>query len=141
MKKFIFAIILLFTIGVAYVALTTTDGGNQQAALDKQLKEIGTEFYEDFYFDQIVTGKTDEEITQFLNRFEEIGIKVDLDNLSRFNQEKYGNISESFINKKDNIPCDIHNTRAVIYPLAPYGKTDHKIETELDCGFQETENN
>ena len=32
---------------------------------------------------------------------------------------------------------DLKNTRALIYPQNPYGKSDYKIEIEMSCENQE----
>lgn len=130
--------VLLFAIGGSIFFLSNVSGQNQEEKLDKKLVEIGTEFYEEFYYEQIVSGKSEAEVEEFLGRFAEIGIKVDLDNLSRFDEKKYSNLAEIFVNEKDKVACSIHNTRAIIYPQAPYTKTDHKVEAELDCGFEDS---
>lgn len=67
--------------------------------------------------------------------------KVDIDNLSRFDDKKYADLDKEFINKKDNIPCDVWNTRAVIYPKEPYGAKDFTVKGSLDCGFESQETN
>lgn len=121
---------------LALIAVFTISGGNQEEKLTKKLESIGSEFYSDFYYEQVTSGKTDEEVQEFLGRFTETGIKVDIDNLSRFNEEKYSDITETFVNKKDKIACDIRNTRAIILPKEPFGKTDFTVKAELDCGFE-----
>lgn len=133
-KLIIVLVVLLGVLAVAVVVNGT--GGNQETKLNTKLKDIGTEFYEDFYYDQIVSGKTEEEVVEFLSRFSEIGIKVNLDNLSRFSEGKYSDLSNEFTNKKSKVACDINNTRALIFPKEPYGKKDHEVNAELDCGFE-----
>ncbi|NLJ17503.1 hypothetical protein [Globicatella sulfidifaciens] len=135
MKKFV-AIFCIILAGII-LAFSLNLFSDNQAKLGKKLEEVGQDFYENFYYDQISSSKTEEETTEFLERFEEVGIKVNLDNLSRFDEEKYPNLIDTFKNKKDNIECDIRNTRVIIYPKEPYTKTDYEINHELDCGFGE----
>lgn len=137
-KKIIIAITAAVLV-LLVVAFLNLNGGNQEEKLTKRLETVGTEFYTEFYYDQISAGKTEEEVSEFLTRFVELGIKVDIDNLSRFNEDKYANIVEEFHNKKDNVACDIRNTKAIIYPVAPFGKTDFTVSSVLDCGFETVE--
>ena len=44
-----------------------------------------------------------------------------------------------FVNNKTNKACDRTNTRVIVYPQKPYNQTSYKIETQLDCGFDEAE--
>ena len=46
---------------------------------------------------------------------------------------KYKKEIATFKSKKKK--CDKKNTRVIIYPQKPYGKTDYKVKIELDCGF------
>lgn len=137
-KKIIIAITAAVLV-LLVVAFLNLNGGNQEEKLTKRLETVGTEFYTEFYYDQISAGKTEEEVSEFLTRFVELGIKVDIDNLSRFNEDKYANIVEEFHNKKDNVACDIRNTKAIIYPVSPFGKTDFTVSSVLDCGFETVE--
>lgn len=130
-------IILVILLVVAFFSLQTK--GDQESKLSKKLEEVGSDFYTNFYHGQITSDKTEEESTEFLSRFNEKGIKVDLDNLSRFNEQKYSDLLETFVNKKTKIACDQKNTRAIIYPQEPYGDKDFTIKGELDCGFDVTE--
>ena len=132
-KITLITLVLVLILGVLVLSQL---GGNQEEKLTIKLEKVGSEFYSEFYYDQIVSDKTEEEVEAFLARYSEIGIKVDIDNLSRFNEEKYANLVDEFKNKKDDIACDIRNTRAIIYPTEPFGKTDFTVSAELDCGFE-----
>jgi len=111
---------------------TKTD---QKADLTEILKSLGTDFYEDFYYLNI--GSSDEERATKLERYNSIGIKVDLDNLSRYNSEKVKDKIAKFKNEETGEDCDKTNTKVIIYPKSPYGKKDYEIETKIVCGFEE----
>lgn len=132
-----FIVVLLIFLGLYFFKGVVS----QEAQLKNKIETIGSDFYENFYYDQISSNKSNEEVTEFLERFEEIGIKVDLDNLARYDTDKYPNLEEEFLNKKESIQCDIRNTKAIIYPQKPFGKEDYKVESELDCGFDSQEDN
>ena len=111
--------------------------GGQEASLSKSLESMGKDFYENFYYTQV--GSTDEERANFLSKYETIGIKINLDNLSRYDNNKNSDKINKFVNNKTNKACDRTNTRVIVYPQKPYNKTSYKIETQLDCGFDEAE--
>ncbi len=100
------------------------------------VESMGKDFYENFYYEQV--GSTDEERADFLSKYESIGIKINLDNLSRYGENKNADEISKFVNQKTKKACDKTNTKVVIYPQKPYNKTSYKIETQLDCGFDET---
>lgn len=130
------AVIVVVAIAVGIVWFNNQHGQSSEEKLTKKLESIGADFYENFYYDNVSSGKSEEETKTFLERFTDIGIKINLDNLSRYNQGSKAEEIKAFVNDKTNIPCEINNTRAVIYPKDPYGKTDYEVKAELDCGFE-----
>lgn len=110
---------------------------SQSVELSNNLKELGVEFYEDFYYKQI--GKDDKERKEFLEKYKDIGIKINLDSLSRYKKEETEEILKQFVNNKTKKECDKTNSMVVIYPKNPYGQNDYKIDAQLVCGFEETE--
>ena len=92
--------------------------------------------YENFYYDQV--GTNDTEKKEFVKKYETIGIKVNLDNLSRLDSDNNKKIVDKFVNSKTKEECDKINTRVIIYPKSPYEKTSYDIKTELVCGFDES---
>ena len=105
-----------------------------QAKLEKELKALGKDFYENFYYDWVVKDNGIESIS----KFETIGVKISLDNIGRY-KDGNADVVKKFINKKTNKECDKTTTKAIIYPKAPYGKTDNVVEVILSCGFEEEE--
>lgn len=124
----IFAVILFLTRGL---------GVSLEDKLSNSLTKMGEEFYTDFYYTEISKNKSADEVSEFLSKFKDVGIKVNLDNLSRYNEEKNKETIETFKNEKGT-KCNTTSTRAIIYPESPYGKNDYTIKVELDCGFEST---
>ena len=122
----IFAAVLFLTGGVKL---------SQKDKLSDSLTKMGKEFYSEFYYEEISKGKTSKEVSEFLSKFQDVGIKVNLDNLSRYNDNANEEEIANFKNE-DGEACNKTNTRAVIYPKSPYGKEDYTIKVELDCGFE-----
>ena len=62
---------------------------NQETKEEKKLKtylqEMGIDFYENFYYEQV--GKNEQERKQVLEKFKDIGIKISLSNLEKYNTE------------------------------------------------------
>lgn len=107
---------------------------NQKEELTTILKELGSEFYEEFYYDKV--GNNLEERKNFLEKYKDIGIKINLDNLSRYNTEQNKEKIEQFVNKKTNQECDKESTMVIIYPNEPYEKNSYTEEIKLICGFE-----
>src|SRR5574344_2999906 len=106
---------------------------SQEEKLKDTLIELGSYFYENFYSQKI--GKTDEERVAFLKKYEEIGIKINLDNLSRYNDEEHEEMNKVFeekvklfVNDSTNKECNKDNTKVTIYPQSPYDSKTYKIE-------------
>ena len=114
--------------------------GSSEKNLEKLLKDMGSDFYENFYYEQ--TGKTDEEKKSFLSKYTTVGIKINLTNLALYNDNKNKEIiEENFINKKSDNICDEEETKVIIYPKQDYKKSDYDIEVILKCGFEKEEEN
>ena len=129
------AVIALVVVALVAVCVMFLMGSkDNKKELEKSLTEMGSDFYENFYYDQI--GGSADERTSLLSKFTTVGIKIDLDNLGRYNNGEYKEKLSEFVNKKTKEKCSKTNTRVVVYPKSPYGKTDYKLEVELDCGFE-----
>lgn len=111
---------------------------NLETQLNKSLENMGKDFYTNFYYVEMTKNKSSEEVSEFLSKYQDIGIKVDLDNLSRYDGERYKDEVAKFKNE-DGKACDMKSSRAIIKPKAPYGKDDYTITVELECGFAKAE--
>lgn len=116
-------------IGISYSINST---GAKKASLENELKEMGKDFYENFYYDLVVKDHGTDQIS----KFNTVGIKVDLSNLERYKSDNKEKV-EKFVNPKTNQSCNKDETKVVIYPEDPYGKTNYRLETILSCGFDE----
>ena len=105
-----------------------------ESNLNTSLKNMGESFYTEFYYTEISKNKSKSEVSEFLEKFKDVGIKINLDNLERYNDGKNKEEIAKFKNEKGKA-CNKTTTQAVIYPKSPYGKTDYRVEANLDCGF------
>lgn len=108
-------------------------GDSQEKKLTEKMETMGRQFYEEFYYEQV--GKSEEEKKSFVKKYETIGIKVSLSNLSRYNTQNSEEILKEFVNSKTKESCDKDNSKVIIYPQSPYEKNNYKIEVKLECGF------
>lgn len=125
-------VVVLGVVGYAVLAKET-----EEEKLIRLLNEMGTDFYENYYYDQL--GKTDEEREKFLALYTDKGIKVNLDNLGRYNSKVNEDKIAEFVNSETNEECDKIETKIIIYPKESFGKTDYELEAVLECGFDEEE--
>jgi hypothetical protein len=127
----VMVIVILFATGIL---------GNKNKKVEKQLtarlEELGRNFYEDFYYNQV--GKDDEARKEFVKGYSQNGIKINLDNLARSNTTKQESILNEFKNASGEA-CNSSNTKVAIYPKEPYGVKDYEIKVTLDCGFDKKE--
>ncbi len=126
---------IILVIALIAMAIIMFFGGvTPEAKLTKSLKSMGSDFYENFYYEQV--GSTKDERATFLSKYETIGIKINLENLSRYDNSKYEKEIKNFVNNKTNKQCNKENTKVEIYPTSPYEKDSYTMEIKLDCGFE-----
>ena len=117
----------IFVVIIAVVCLFVFGNSTRRkkVELENNLASLGKDFYENFYYDLVVRDNGIQTIT----KFKTIGIKISLDNIIRYKEEN-ADLAEKFVNPDTKEACDKTNTKAIIYPKEPYGKTDYTIEVE-----------
>ena len=133
-KTIITAVVLVAVIALV-VVLVIPKGNKQEKELTAKLQELGAQFYEGYYHKAI--GSNDEERANNVKKYANIGIKVDLENLIRFNSNDQEALNKLFVNNKTETPCDQKNTKVTIYPEGNFGEKDYRIEVQLSCGFED----
>lgn len=133
----IISIVILVVLASIILFLTLNKKEDESLKLSSSLKNLGIDFYENFYYNQV--GQTDNERKEFLEKYKDIGIKVSLDNLSRYKKADMDDVLKQFVNSKTKEECDKNNSMVVIYPKDPYGQKDYTIDAILVCGFEEKE--
>ena len=132
-KKLIIGIAAGAVIIIVLVILSITVFFNKERIITNKVKKMAYEYYSEYYYDSLKEGREKEDFEKIMAKFSGIGFKISLDNIVNIKNGKYKEEVESLGSKKKK--CDKLNTRAIIYPEKPYGKTDYRIEVELDCGF------
>lgn len=134
MNKKVLGLIIVVIIVISLIVLGLNNTGSAKNKIEASLREMGTDFYENFYYEN--SGENANDRINAVKVFKEIGIKVSLDNLQRYNMSKKVEIKE-FINPKTKEKCDIEKTRVIIYPKEEFGKKDYDLKVEVVCGFTE----
>lgn len=129
------ALLLVVIIIFGAVFLFGNNSLSTKGKYENILREMGKDFYENYYYER--TGKSDEERKEFLSKYSTTGIKIDLENLARYNGESNKEKVADLVNPDNKNVCDAKNTRVIIIPKEGYKKTDYEIKLELDCGFEE----
>lgn len=138
-KKILIIAGLSIVIVAIIVAFTLFYNSDERAIknLNKNLMTLGEKFYTTFYYEQVTINRTEEEVIEFVKKYEEIGIKVDINNLERTLPDEYKELISKLKYKDTN--CDKEKTKAIIYPKKPYDKNSYKLGTILECGIEKSE--
>ena len=134
-KKTLAILVALLIVVILVVLLVVFGKKSNEKELESSLNKMGSSFYENFYYEQI--GSSADDRTSLLSKFSTIGIKIDLENLGRYNDGEFKKDIKEFKNSLTGEKCNQTKTKVIIYPKSPYGKTDYKIETDLSCGFKD----
>lgn len=122
------AVLVVIGIVIGFVVMNKSN----EPQLTSNLEQLGKNFYEDYYYTS--QEKSQKDVKEFVKRFENTGIKVNLENISKLSKIDK-KLVDSMVNNKTNKKCDEKKSVVTIYPKKPYGKTDYKIEVKLECGF------
>ena len=115
------------------VALVLLLGGNNEKKLVSNMETLGKQFYEEFYYPS--QEKSQEDVKAFVKKFEKTGIKINLENIAKISKVDQ-DLVKSMVNSKTKKECDKKESTVTIYPEKPYGKSNYKIEVNLECGFK-----
>jgi hypothetical protein len=144
---------VLLVVLVAGVLIPTLSKPSTEKEMKNKLNMLGVTFYEDFYWKS--AGNGDEaKRKEFLAKYEQLGIKVSLENLIRYyvTTDKYKELDIDKIDatiadrvadlekewfEEGKYKCDGDNTKVVIYPQDPFDEGNYKLELVTACGFKD----
>ena len=136
--KTILIVITLIVLSVFIFLVVTSVKNKQRREEDKLYSTLNTvvkDFYKDYYY-QIVLGSDDGTRKLNAETYKTTGISLTLRELSKYKVGEEDSILSQFKNYRTSVPCDYDNTKIIIYPQAPYGSEDIKIESNIVCGFK-----
>jgi hypothetical protein len=122
------AILLLLSCIATFIFLN----GKDERKMTSMLIELGRDWYENSYYD----GFSESSRAEILARYKDSGFMINLENLSLHNPESTAEKLKIFKIDEEG-GCDKKETKILIKPKEPYGKTDYDIEATLSCGEKE----
>jgi len=146
---------VLVVLLVVVLLIPTFSLNKTEKEMKSKLNMLGVTFYEDFYYKSAGNGDEDKR-REFLSKYEQLGIKVSLENLIRYyvTTDKYKELEEAQMDAKiaervealqkawfenDKYKCDRDNTKVIIYPQDPFEQGSYKLELVTACGFKDEE--
>ena len=112
------------SVGIIFVFIFS-----KEKRLSNDFQMLGQKFYTDFYYEQVSTGKSKKEVSNFLSQFKEVGIKVSLGNIEKYNAKD----NNKKIKKLEKNKCSKTDSIVTIYPASPYGKNNYTLKVTLKC--------
>lgn len=124
---------------VLLVSVLGKEKVSEEEMLTKELEKIGRDYYENYYYVSAANSEELKDKKEYLQNFSSVGLKINLDNLQRYNNTLKDKNKTEFKNTEKNKKCSTEKSMVTIYPTDPYGKKDYKISVYLDCGFDKKE--
>jgi len=130
-KKTILTIIL-FSMLIVVLALLTCSFNNTERLTKQNFSSIVSDYYENYYYPNLVGTASDiDSLEKIMSRYEESGFAtISLRQLLLFNEKSY---TESAALLKSH--CDENKTFVRIYPEAPFGKKNYRVDYTYSCTF------
>ena len=124
---------------IALVCIFGKDKVSEEEMLTKELEKIGRDYYENYYYASAANSEDLKDKKEYLQNFSSVGLKINLENLQRYNNTLKDKNKTKFENTEKKKKCNAEKSMVTIYPTDPYGKKDYKISVYLDCGFDKKE--
>lgn len=131
----IFFVIMLGLLSILFFHNYNPDPSGLEEENDPitKLTLMGEQLYSEYYYKLLSQDMTQEELIEHLKKYEEIGLKIDLKEMSKYNVD-YQNYINSFM--KDNKNCKKEDIMVTIYPQNPYTNKDFKSELSAQCDLK-----
>ena len=120
------AILLLLSCIATFIFLN----GKDERKMTSTLIELGRDWYENSYYD----GFSESSRAEILARYKDSGFMINLENLSLHNSEATAEKLKIFKIDEEG-GCDKEETKILIKPKEPYGKTDYHTQFYYSCEF------
>jgi hypothetical protein len=124
--------VIVVAIVVVMVGLAVSLFCSNERMTQRKIDEMTREYYEGYIYPSLINGSMSQsEIAEAMKRYEKWGFApVALRQLLLYDGKK--NMQEGGFVKNY---CDENNTKAKIYPEAPYDKKSYRIEYEYKCEY------
>lgn len=129
-KSILFIIILSMLIVILVLLLSSFE--NPERLVKQKLTNITSDYYENYYYPNLIgSASSQDSLEDIMSHYTEVGFAtISLRQLLLFDNERYKETA-TFLKKY----CDENQTTARIYPEAPFGKTNYRIDYHYSCAF------
>jgi hypothetical protein len=137
-RNFAVIAIIIASLSVIINAVATAIFSEDRVA-ESKIEELGRRYYEEYYYNKITSTIADKptpaQISSALEKYEKSGFaSVTLQQLLIINGREFADYARYFSNNR--FACDPTGTTIKIIPVAPYGKSDYSVKTNLDCSWR-----
>ena len=105
---------------------------NTEDIIKGKITEITADYYENYYYDKIISAVTAEKpLSEIMSLYEKYGLNpISMEQLLLRDEKKYPASTAAI-----STYCDIKATTVRIYPNSPFGRTDYHVDYRYSCNF------
>ena len=92
------------------------DKVSEKDKLTSELEKMGRDYYENYYYVSAANSSDLNDKKDYLKNFTSVGLKINLENLQRYNNTLKEKNETVFKNTKENKDCDLEKSMVTIYP-------------------------
>lgn len=104
--------------------------GNNSSSFENDLEEVGKKYYEEFYYDLITFGTSDDDLKGVFEEGNTKEIKISAESILNVSEIEFGDLKDDLEN---NSSCDLTKSTIELTAEEPYAKTDYSIKVNAKC--------
>lgn len=103
--------------------------------VERKTQEMAEDYYENYFYDNFLATLNSGNKEVAFEKYETTGFApVLLRQLLLFDGKRNQDYMKHFDNEY--YYCDVHTSRILFYPVAPYGRKDYRVEQVLTCNYK-----
>ena len=124
--------IIIFSMLIVILAVLFVYFNDPERLVKRKISDIATDYYESYYYPSLIgNAKDDQTLTEIMSPYATPGFAtISLRQLLLYDNEHYANTA-AFLKQY----CDENKTFVHIYPEAPFGKKNYRIDYIYSCAF------
>lgn len=123
--------VIILAMMTVILAVLLTSFNNPESIIKHKISTLAADYYENYFYPQIVARNTAETLPGALQYYETPGFApLYLRQLILYDTDKNGNQNTTL-----STYCDENSTFVRIYPTPPFGKTDYRMDYQYSCEF------
>lgn len=125
-------IVIVFSMLIVILVLLLSYFEKPEHLVKRKIENIAADYYENYYYPNLIgNANSQDSLEDIMSHYTEVGFAtISLRQLLLFDNERYKETA-SFILKY----CDENHTSVRIFPEAPFGKTNYRIDYHYSCAF------